>query len=135
MKTDRPTPSTAVSILLLLALPSFLPASHRAGQYSASALPAVVHLTAEQDPQQIMDRLHITTMRRGRDGSPDSPYAANYDESKANPFPGLSDPLVLNDGKKVNDSESLLVAAAARSRRNVRPLDLWSGPGENPNVT
>jgi hypothetical protein len=67
----------------------------------SNTLPPPVHLTAEQDHQRIMDLLHITALRRGRDGSPDSPNAANYDESKANPFPDLPDPLILNNGKKV----------------------------------
>jgi hypothetical protein len=68
---------------------------------SSNTLPPPVHLTAEQDHQRTMDLLHITALRRGRDGSPDSPNAANYDESKANPFPDLPDPLILNNGKKV----------------------------------
>ncbi len=65
----------------------------------------VVHLTAEQDHQRMMDLLHITELRRGRDGRDDSPFAANYDESKANPFPHLPDPLVLNNGKPVTTAK------------------------------
>jgi hypothetical protein len=67
--------------------------------------PAVVHLTAEQDHQRMMDLLHIDSIRRGRDGSPDSPYAANYDESKANPYPSLPNPLILNNGKSVKTAK------------------------------
>ena len=52
-----------------------------------------------------MDLLEMKTIRRGRDGSPDSPFAANYDETKANPFPVLPDPLVLNDGKKAKTAK------------------------------
>ncbi|MGA2197297.1 MAG: acetylxylan esterase [Bryobacteraceae bacterium] len=49
-----------------------------------------------------MDLLHITEVRRGRDGNnKDSPYYANYDESKANPYPDLPDPLTLKNGEKV----------------------------------
>jgi hypothetical protein len=49
-----------------------------------------------------MDLLHMTSIRRGRDGNnKDSPYYANYDESKANPYPNLPDPLTLKNGKKV----------------------------------
>jgi hypothetical protein len=56
----------------------------------------------ERDHQRMMDLLHITSIRRGRDGNnPQSPFYANYDESKANPFPDLPDPLVLNNGQKV----------------------------------
>ncbi|HEY1262755.1 MAG TPA: acetylxylan esterase [Terriglobales bacterium] len=63
--------------------------------------PPPVHLTAEQDHQRMMDLLHIASLRRGADGDPKSPHAANYDESKANPYPKLPDPLRLKDGKEV----------------------------------
>ena len=62
-------------------------------------------LTAEQDHQRLMDALHITSLRHGADSDPKSPYAANYDESKANPYPDLPDPLVLNNGKKVTTAK------------------------------
>ena len=53
-----------------------------------------------------MDLLHITSIRRGKDGSnTNSPFYANYDESKANPFPNLPDPLVLKNGEKVTTAE------------------------------
>jgi peptidoglycan/xylan/chitin deacetylase (PgdA/CDA1 family) len=64
-------------------------------------LAAQVQLTAEQDHQRIMDLLHITSLRRGVDGDPKSSNAANYDESKANPYPILPAPLLLRNGKKV----------------------------------
>ena len=61
-----------------------------------------VRLTSHEDHQRLMDLLHMTSIRRGRDGNnKDSPYYANYDESKANPYPNLPDPLVLKNGKKV----------------------------------
>ena len=57
---------------------------------------------AQEDHQRLMDLLHITSLRRGRDGSNrQSPFYANYDEAKANPFPKLPDPLVLNNGQPV----------------------------------
>jgi hypothetical protein len=50
----------------------------------------------------MMDLLHITSLRQGANGNnPQAPNAANYDESKANPFPTQPDPLVLKNGKKV----------------------------------
>lgn len=48
-----------------------------------------------------MELLHITTLRHGPSGSPSAPNPANYDESKANPYPNLPDPLLLRNGKKV----------------------------------
>src|SRR5881275_989859 len=79
---------------VLGAAPTVLPA-----QSLTDAPPA--HLTAEQDHQRMMDLLHITSIRRGADGDPKSPNAANYDESKAGPISKLPDPLRLNDGKGV----------------------------------
>ena len=55
-----------------------------------------------QDRQKMMDLLKITSLRPGRKGSnPQATNYANYDESKANPFPNLPDPLVLKNGQKV----------------------------------
>jgi hypothetical protein len=49
-----------------------------------------------------MDLLMITSLRPGANGNnPQAPNAANYDESKANPYPNLPDPLVLKNGQKV----------------------------------
>jgi hypothetical protein len=77
---------------------------------AATPRPAVV-LTPEMqerqrltqaDHQRLMDLLHMATIRRGRDGNnKESPFYANYDEAKANPFPKLPDPLVLKNGKPV----------------------------------
>jgi len=49
----------------------------------------------------MMDLLHITSIRRGADGDPKLPNAANYDEAKAGPTSKLPDPLRLNNGKAV----------------------------------
>jgi hypothetical protein len=62
------------------------------------------HFTSEQDHQRIMDLLHITSLRRGPDGDPKSPNAANFDESKVAPY-SLPDPLRLKNGKKVDSAE------------------------------
>jgi hypothetical protein len=59
-------------------------------------------ITAQEDRQQMMDLLHISSLRPGVNGSnPQAPNYANYDESKANPYPDLPDPLLLKNGKKV----------------------------------
>ncbi len=65
---------------------------------------APVHLTSDQDHQRTLNLLHITSLRRGPDGNPKSPNAANFDESKVVPY-SLPDPLVLNDGKKVRSTK------------------------------
>jgi hypothetical protein len=54
------------------------------------------------DHQNMMDQLHITSLRPGKNGT-DTAAAnfTNYDESKANPYPVWPDPLTFKDGKKV----------------------------------
>jgi hypothetical protein len=61
--------------------------------------------TADQDHQNMMDQLGIKALRPGPSGSPTAPNHANYDESKANPYPNLPNPLVMNDGTRVTTPE------------------------------
>jgi hypothetical protein len=64
-------------------------------------------MTAQQDHQRLMKLLKIKSLRRGADGfNRQAENAANYDESKANPYPNLPDPLVLKNGQKVTTSEA-----------------------------
>jgi hypothetical protein len=61
----------------------------------------------QQDHQRMMQLLKITSLRPGADGrNTEAPNAANYDEAKANPYPKLPDPLVLNNGKKVTSAKT-----------------------------
>jgi hypothetical protein len=83
---------------LLLALPLF-PAP------GADDPPKPVEMTAKEDHKRLMELLKITAVRRGADGNPKSANAANLDESKANPYPDLPDPLVLKNGKKVTTAQ------------------------------
>jgi hypothetical protein len=93
-----------VVIVLAFLLQPVKSGADAAHQEPNAATPPV-HLTAEQDHQRIMDSLHITSLRRGADGDPKSPNAANYDEEKAKPDPKLPDPLTLNNGKKVTTAK------------------------------
>ena len=68
---------------------------------SHSPAPPPVVFTADQDHQNMMDQLGIKTLRSGPSGNDKAPNHANYDESKANPYPSLPDPLTLSDGQKV----------------------------------
>jgi hypothetical protein len=82
-----------------------LPLAIRAYQQTAPP-PSPAQLAAQADRQKMMDLLHIDSLRQGANGNnPQAPNAANYDESKANPYPALPDPLVLNNGKKVTSSK------------------------------
>ena len=68
---------------------------------SSASLPAPVVFTADQDHQNMMDQLGIKALRPGPSGDEKAPNHANYDESKANPFPEIPDPLTMKDGQKV----------------------------------
>src|SRR5579884_4007408 len=73
------------------------------------AIPALVlaaaidtsNWTAADDHQNMMDQLGIKALRPGPSGNEAAPNHANYDESKANPYPNLPDPLTLKNGKRV----------------------------------
>ena len=49
----------------------------------------------------MMEQLGIKALRPGPSGNDAAPNHANYDETKANPFPKLPDVLTLNNGKRV----------------------------------
>jgi len=64
-----------------------------------------VTFTSDQDHQNMMDRLGIKALRPGPSGNEKAPNHANNDESLANPYPNLPDPLTLNDGQKVTTAQ------------------------------
>ena len=66
---------------------------------------APVAFTADQDRQNMMDQLGIKALRPGWSGNEKAPNHANYDESKANPYPNVPDPLAMNDGAKVTTAK------------------------------
>src|ERR1700735_5209789 len=68
-------------------------------------LSAQQNWTADQDHQNMMDQLGIQALRTRPSGNESGPNAANYDESKANPFPNLPDALTLENGKKITTAE------------------------------
>ena len=57
--------------------------------------------TAADDHRNMMEQLGIKALRPGPSGNESAPNHANYDESKANPFPNLPDALTLKSGAKV----------------------------------
>jgi lysophospholipase L1-like esterase len=61
--------------------------------------------TAADDHRNMMEQLGIRVLRPGRSANEGSPNAANYDESKANPFPDLPEALTLKSGQKVTTPE------------------------------
>jgi hypothetical protein len=57
-----------------------------------------IQAASEKDHQRVMDELGIKTLRPPVENSPDS---ANFDESKANVYPNIPDPMVMSDGTPV----------------------------------
>ena len=72
---------------------------------AASFAQEPVTFTAQQDHQNMLDQLGIKSIRRGFDADQSSPYAANYDESKANPFPVIPELMTTKSGKKVKTAK------------------------------
>ena len=89
--------------LLALTAASFSPAQPLFAQTGAQATgpKPPMNWTAEQDHQNMMDQLGIKALRPGPSGDEKAPNHANYDESKANPYPNLPDVLTLKNGQKV----------------------------------
>jgi hypothetical protein len=54
----------------------------------------------------MMDQLGIKTLREGPSGDEKAPNHANYDESKANPYPKLPEVLVLKNGQTVTSASA-----------------------------
>ncbi len=58
---------------------------------------------AKEDRQQMMDQLHIVSLRPGVNARVAG--STNYDEAKANPYPHLPDPLTMKNGTKVTSAK------------------------------
>lgn len=95
---------------VLLALAGFVPCGVLRCQSNAATpppgSPEPVNFTAEQDQRNMMEQLGIKALRPGPSGNEKAPNHANYDESKANPFPNLPNALTLNNGEKVTTAEA-----------------------------
>ena len=76
-----------------------------AAQVAAPKYREPVTFTTQQDHQNMMDQLGITELRPGPSGNESAPDHANYDESKADPYPVLPDVLTLKNGKKISSPE------------------------------
>lgn len=102
------TSINALVLIVLFAQQPQLSASNPKGAepQDITRLPPPMVMTTQQDHQRTLELLGITSLRRGADGrNSDAPNAANYDESKANPYPNLPNPLVLRNGTKVTTTK------------------------------
>ena len=57
-----------------------------------------IKIATNEDYRLMLTQLKIDSLRAGPSGNPQSPNAANTDESKASPYTSLPDPLILNNG-------------------------------------
>jgi len=71
----------------------------------SSVAPPPVTFTSEQDHQNMMDQLGIKALRPGPSGNEKAHNHANYEETLANPFPDVPDPLTLNNSQKVTTAK------------------------------
>ena len=104
MSSGRSSPYSLLLIFLAVVSGSV---ENVAAQRPVADAPPPVPLTAQEDHQRLLHLLRIASLRPGADGrNKQAPNAANYDESKANPYPDLPDPLVLKNGKKVKTAKA-----------------------------
>jgi hypothetical protein len=66
-----------------------------------------IQKASQEDRQAMLDLLGIKALRDPVNARTPAgqPGAANYEESKANPYPKLPDPLILNNGQKVANAK------------------------------
>lgn len=63
-------------------------------------------VTAQQDHQELLKNLGITSLRPGRNGmNPNAPDFANTDESKANPYPSIPALMEFANGRPVKNAQ------------------------------
>jgi hypothetical protein len=81
----------------LLSLIAFAP-NIAGAQPAPTSQPGPVVITAQEDMVRMANELGVEPMLRRP--------SYNYDESKANPYPDLPDPLLLKNGQKVTDAKT-----------------------------
>ncbi|MDN3204078.1 glucuronyl esterase domain-containing protein [Algoriphagus sediminis] len=86
---------------LILGLIFFIP-NLTISQNSGLSRDSIQALT-RQDHQLMMERLGIESLRPGPSGDPSALNAANSDESKANTYETVPDPLIFEDGETVKN--------------------------------
>ena len=67
--------------------------------------PPAVNWTQDQDQENMLGQLGIKALRPGADGNENAPNHANYNESKANPWPNYPDSLTLSNGERVTTAK------------------------------
>ncbi len=81
------------------------PAAAAPAQFAPTPEQLAIQAASEKDHQRVMDELGIKELRPGADGDQKSARAANYDESKADVYTNIPDPLVMTNGKRVTSAK------------------------------
>lgn len=102
MKTFLSTSVFATFLLAVLCVSSFAQTPVQPAQLN-SRLEASAW-TTQQDHKNMMEQLGIQRLRPGPSGRQGATNSANYDPSKANPFPNLPELMVLANGQLVTTS-------------------------------
>ncbi len=93
MKKPDPTRLQTVLLFLIAAVCLAPVTTPAADTNTGTNQPRPEQAAAIADHQRMMDLLHMTSFRRGK--------VTNYEETNANPYPDIPDPLTLNSGEKV----------------------------------
>ena len=94
-----------------------------------------VNCTADQDHQNMMDQLGIKALRPGPSGNESDANHANYDETKANPYPDLPDVMTLKNGKKVTTADEWWKQRRPEVERDMQEYVYGFVPKNAPEVT
>ena len=98
--------SVSLAVLTVWIAAGFCEAQPTTTHSAPANVPAPMNWTSEQDHRNMMEQLGIKTLRPGAEGmNRQAPNYQNTDETKANPYPDLPDPLRLKNGKKVTTAK------------------------------
>jgi hypothetical protein len=89
-----------LTIFLWMVFPGFFVTIQGQAQFPRQNQDSIRKLTQE-DYNDLLKMMGITSLRPGPSGNPAAPNAANSDESKATRYTSLPDPLVLDNGEPV----------------------------------
>ena len=106
VRSAKPRVARRTAACAVLALIAVVPTLRGAlAQPPSAAELETLRAETAADHAAMLARLGIRELRPGPSGDESKPDHANYDESRANPYPVLPDPLTLANGAKVTTAE------------------------------
>lgn len=121
--------------LRLAAQAAAAPAQAPPARPAPTAQQLAIQAASEKDHQRMMDLLGIKALRFGATAELGKPNTANYDESKADAYTSLPDPLVLKSGAKVTSAEMWWNARRPEIQEDFDREILGRTPANLPKVT